>query len=30
MAFDEVALADGEVPQIYKELMAVAVALTTQ
>lgn len=29
-AFDEVALADGVIPKKYKELMAVAVALTTQ
>ncbi|MEP3226557.1 MAG: carboxymuconolactone decarboxylase family protein [Parasphingorhabdus sp.] len=30
MAFDEAALADGEIPKKYKELMAIAVALTTQ
>jgi AhpD family alkylhydroperoxidase len=29
-AFDQAALADGAVPAKYKELMAVAVALTTQ
>ena len=29
-AFDKAALADGEIPKKYKELMAVAVALTTQ
>jgi AhpD family alkylhydroperoxidase len=29
-AFDKAALADGAVPKKYKELMAVAVALTTQ
>jgi len=29
-AFDERALADGAIPRKYKELMAVAVALTTQ
>jgi len=29
-AFDEHALADGAIPKKYKELMAVAVALTTQ
>jgi len=29
-AFDERALADGAIPKKYKELMAVAVALTTQ
>jgi AhpD family alkylhydroperoxidase len=29
-AFDEAALADGAIPKKYKELMAVAVALTTQ
>jgi len=29
-AFDEAALADGVIPKKYKELMAVAVALTTQ
>ena len=29
-AFDEAALADGAIPKRYKELMAVAVALTTQ
>ena len=29
-AFDQAALADGVVPKKYKELMAVAVALTTQ
>jgi AhpD family alkylhydroperoxidase len=30
MAFDEAALKDGAIPVKYKELMAVAVALTTQ
>lgn len=29
-AFDKVALADGAIPKKYKELMALAVALTTQ
>jgi len=29
-AFDERALADGAIPRKYKELMAIAVALTTQ
>ena len=29
-AFDEAALADGAIPKKYKELMAVAVGLTTQ
>ena len=29
-AFDETALADGAIPKKYKELMAVAVGLTTQ
>jgi AhpD family alkylhydroperoxidase len=29
-AFDKAALADGVVPKKYKELMAIAVALTTQ
>ena len=29
-AFDKAALADGAIPRKYKELMAVAVALTTQ
>ncbi len=29
-AFDRAALADGAIPRKYKELMAVAVALTTQ
>jgi len=29
-AFDKVALADGAIPKKYKELIAVAVALTTQ
>jgi AhpD family alkylhydroperoxidase len=29
-AFDRAALADGAIPRLYKELMAVAVALTTQ
>jgi AhpD family alkylhydroperoxidase len=29
-AFDQAALADGAIPAKYKELMAVAVALTTQ
>lgn len=29
-AFNDAALADGAIPRIYKELMAVAVALTTQ
>ena len=30
MEFDKAALADGAIPRKYKELMAVAVALTTQ
>ena len=30
VAFDEAAYADGAIPHKYKELMAVAVALTTQ
>jgi len=30
LAFDEAALKDGAIPRKYKELMAVAVALTTQ
>jgi AhpD family alkylhydroperoxidase len=30
MSFDKAALADGAIPAKYKELMAVAVALTTQ
>ncbi len=30
LAFDKAALADGAIPKKYKELMAVAVALTTQ
>ena len=30
VAFDKAALADGAIPSKYKELMAVAVALTTQ
>ncbi len=30
VAFDKAALADGAIPKKYKELMAVAVALTTQ
>ena len=30
MAFDKAALSDGAIPKKYKELMAVAVALTTQ
>jgi AhpD family alkylhydroperoxidase len=30
VAFDQAALADGVIPKKYKELMAVAVALTTQ
>ncbi|MEP2987877.1 MAG: carboxymuconolactone decarboxylase family protein [Parasphingorhabdus sp.] len=30
MAFDEAALAEGEIPKKYKELIAIAVALTTQ
>jgi AhpD family alkylhydroperoxidase len=30
MAFDEAAMKDGAIPVKYKELMAVAVALTTQ
>lgn len=30
VAFDQAALADGAIPKKYKELMAVAVALTTQ
>lgn len=30
LAFDQAALADGAIPKKYKELMAVAVALTTQ
>lgn len=29
-AFDKAALADGAIPKKYKELMALAVALTTQ
>lgn len=29
-AFDKAALADGAIPKRYKELMAIAVALTTQ
>src|ERR1700687_4240103 len=29
-AFDKAALADGAIPEKYKELMAIAVALTTQ
>ena len=29
-AFDKAALAEGEIPKKYKELMAIAVALTTQ
>jgi len=29
-AFDKAAVADGEIPVKYKELIAVAVALTTQ
>jgi AhpD family alkylhydroperoxidase len=29
-AYDKAALADGEIPKKYKELMAIAVALTTQ
>jgi AhpD family alkylhydroperoxidase len=29
-AWDQVALADGAIPKKYKELMAIAVALTTQ
>jgi len=29
-AFDEAAMADGAIPKKYKELMAVAVAITTQ
>lgn len=29
-AYDKVALADGAIPKKYKELMAIAVALTTQ
>ncbi|WP_105533244.1 carboxymuconolactone decarboxylase family protein [Solimicrobium silvestre] len=29
-AFDRLALADGAIPKKYKELMAIAVALTTQ
>jgi AhpD family alkylhydroperoxidase len=29
-AFDKAALADGAIPKKYKELMAIAVALTTQ
>ncbi|MEA3152371.1 MAG: hypothetical protein QOD56_3310 [Gammaproteobacteria bacterium] len=30
VAFDKAALADGVIPKKYKELMAIAVALTTQ
>ena len=30
IAFDQAALADGAIPKKYKELMALAVALTTQ
>jgi AhpD family alkylhydroperoxidase len=30
VAFDKAALADGAIPKKYKELMAIAVALTTQ
>jgi len=30
MAFDEAALAEGAIPRKYKELMALAVAFTTQ
>jgi AhpD family alkylhydroperoxidase len=30
LAFDKAALADGAIPKKYKELMAIAVALTTQ
>jgi AhpD family alkylhydroperoxidase len=30
LAFDKVALADGAIPKKYKELMALAVGLTTQ
>ena len=30
LAFDKAALADGAIPRKYKELMALAVALTTQ
>ena len=30
VAFDKAALADGAIPRKYKELMAIAVALTTQ
>ncbi|MGE3979418.1 MAG: carboxymuconolactone decarboxylase family protein [Nitrospira sp.] len=30
LAFDKAALADGTIPQKYKELIAIAVALTTQ
>jgi AhpD family alkylhydroperoxidase len=30
LAFDKAALADGVIPKKYKELMAIAVALTTQ
>ena len=30
LAFDKAALADGAIPKKYKELMALAVALTTQ
>lgn len=30
VAFDQAALADGAIPKKYKELMALAVALTTQ
>ena len=30
MAFDKAALADGAIPKKYKELMAIAVAYTTQ
>ena len=30
VAYDQIALADGAIPKKYKELMAIAVALTTQ
>jgi len=30
VAFDKAALADGAIPKKYKELMAIAIALTTQ
>lgn len=30
LAYDQIALADGAIPKKYKELMAIAVALTTQ